>query len=54
MPSGDAASQNALNGAAVKLFEDLRPHAKSFQPFEGKRHCGALFTTVLVCGYQGT
>jgi hypothetical protein len=24
IPSGDAASQDALSGAAVKLFEDLR------------------------------
>ena len=32
IPSGDAASQDALNGAAVELFEDLRAHDKSFQP----------------------
>jgi hypothetical protein len=31
-PSGDAASQNALNGAAIELFEDLRVDDKSFQP----------------------
>ena len=30
----DAASQDALNGAAVERFEDLRAHAKSFQPPE--------------------
>ena len=34
VPSGDAASQDALNGAAVELFEDLRVHDKSFQPPE--------------------
>ena len=27
IPSGDAASQDALNGAAVKRLEDLRAHA---------------------------
>jgi hypothetical protein len=32
LPRGDAASQDALNCAAVELFEDLRAHAKSFQP----------------------
>ena len=31
IPSGDAASQEALNGAAVEIFEDLRVHAKTFQ-----------------------
>jgi hypothetical protein len=36
IPSGDAASQDALNGAAVELFQDLRAHAKSFQPLEGE------------------
>jgi hypothetical protein len=36
IPSGDAANQYALNGAAVEPFEDLGAHA--------------LFTTVLMCG----
>ena len=27
-----AASQDTLNGTAVERFEDLRAHAKSFQP----------------------
>jgi hypothetical protein len=35
-PNGDAASQGALNGAAVELFEDLRARAKYFQPPEGE------------------
>ena len=34
IPSGDATHQDALIGAAVELFEDLRAHAKSFQPPE--------------------
>ena len=44
IPGGDA-----LEGAAVSLFEDLGTHAKSFQSPEGKRCCRVLFTTVLVC-----
>ena len=36
IPSGDAASQDALKGAAVELLGDLRAHAKSFQPPEGE------------------
>ena len=36
IPSGDAANQDALNGAAVERFEDLRAHAKYFQPSEGE------------------
>jgi hypothetical protein len=36
IPSGDATNQDALDGAAVELFEDLRTHAKSFQSPEGK------------------
>ena len=36
MSSGDAASRDALSGAAVELFQDLRAHAKSFQPPEGE------------------
>ena len=35
IPGGDAASRDTLNGAAVELLEDLRNHAKSFQPPEG-------------------
>ena len=37
IPGGDATGQDALDGAAVKLFEDLGTHAKSFQsPERGK------------------
>jgi hypothetical protein len=36
IPSRDAASQDAVNGEAVKGFEDLRTHAKPFQPPEGE------------------
>uniref|UniRef100_A0A8C7D332 Ig-like domain-containing protein n=1 Tax=Oncorhynchus kisutch TaxID=8019 RepID=A0A8C7D332_ONCKI len=32
---GDATRRNALGGAALKPFEDLRTHAKSFQSPEG-------------------
>jgi hypothetical protein len=32
----DATRQDALGGAAVKPFEDLRTHAKSFQSTEGE------------------
>ena len=32
----DATHQDALNGAAVKPFEDLRTHAKYFQSPEGE------------------
>ena len=46
---GDANGQDALDGADGELFEELGTHAKSFQAPEGKRSCGALFTTVLVC-----
>ena len=42
----NAASQDALNGAAVECFEDQRAHAESFQPPEGGR---GVATTVLVC-----
>jgi hypothetical protein len=31
VPGGDAASQDALDGAAVELFEDTRAHDKSFK-----------------------
>ena len=34
---GDATGQDALDGAAVELFEDLGTHAKSFQSPEGER-----------------
>ena len=34
---GDVTVQDALNGAAVELFEDLRNHAKSFQSPEGEK-----------------
>ena len=36
IPGGDAPGQDALDGAAVELFEDLRIHAKSFQFPEGE------------------
>jgi hypothetical protein len=36
IPSGDAASKDALDGVAVKPFEDLRAYAKYFQPPEGE------------------
>ena len=32
---GDGTGQDALNGAAVLLFEDLGTHAISFQSLEG-------------------
>ena len=36
IPGGDAASQDALNGAAVELFDDLWAYVKSFQAPEGE------------------
>ena len=36
IPGSDATSQDALGGAAVEHFEDLRTHAKSFQSLEGE------------------
>uniref|UniRef100_A0A8C7HWG7 RanBD1 domain-containing protein n=1 Tax=Oncorhynchus kisutch TaxID=8019 RepID=A0A8C7HWG7_ONCKI len=45
----EAQKIDALDGAAVELFEDLGTNAKSFQSSEGNRPCRALFTTVLVC-----
>uniref|UniRef100_A0AAZ3Q0N0 F-box and WD repeat domain containing 5 n=1 Tax=Oncorhynchus tshawytscha TaxID=74940 RepID=A0AAZ3Q0N0_ONCTS len=36
IPGSDATSQDALDGAAVEPFEDLRTHAKSFQSPEGE------------------
>ena len=51
IPSGDAASQYALDGAAVELFEDLRTHAKSFQPPEGEEALSCpLHDCAGVCG----
>jgi hypothetical protein len=49
IPGGDATGQDALDGAAVELFEYLETHAKPFQSPGGERFCRALFTTVLVC-----
>ena len=34
---GDATGQDALDGAAVELFEDMGTHAKSFQSPEGEK-----------------
>jgi hypothetical protein len=42
IPSSDAASQDALNGTAVEHFEDLRTHAKHFQPPEGEEALSRL------------
>ena len=51
MPSSDAASQDALNGAAVERFEDRRAHAKTFQPPEGEEAWSCpLHDCVGVCG----
>ena len=36
IPSGDAANEDALNGAAIEYFEDLRAQAKSFQLLRGR------------------
>ena len=36
IPGSDAICQDALDVAAVKPFEDLRTHAKSFQSHEGE------------------
>ena len=36
IPRNDATGQDALDGAAVELFEDLGTHAKSFRSPEGK------------------
>ena len=35
-PGSDATRQDALDGAVVKPFEDLKTHAKSFQSLEGE------------------
>ena len=37
IPGGDATGQDAIDGAAVELFEDLGTHAKSFQSPEGEK-----------------
>ena len=37
MPCGDATGQDALDGEAVELFEDLGTHAKSFLSPEGEK-----------------
>ena len=34
IPSGDAVSQDALDGAGVDMLKDPRAHDKSFQPPE--------------------
>jgi hypothetical protein len=47
IPSIDAAGQNALIGTAVELFEDLRAHAKPFQPLSRLLH-----GRVRVCGLE--
>ena len=44
IPSGNADSPDALNGAAVELFQDLRARAKSFQTPEREE--------VLLCPLQ--
>ena len=36
VPGGDANGQDAFDGAAVALFEDLGSHAKCFQSPEGE------------------
>ena len=36
IPGSDATCQDALDGAAVKRFEDLKTHAKSFQSPKGE------------------
>ena len=37
IPGGDVTGQDALDGAAVELFEDLGTHVKSFQPPEWEK-----------------
>ena len=48
VPSGHAASQDALNGAAVELLSIQGPVPNLFSLLAGKRRCRALFTTVRV------
>ncbi|XP_070994384.1 aryl-hydrocarbon-interacting protein-like 1 [Oncorhynchus clarkii lewisi] len=50
IPSSDAASQDALNGAAVELFEDLRAHAKPFHLSKGEK---ALLCLLHDCASMG-
>ena len=51
IPSSDADSHNALDGAAVELLEDSRTHAKYFQPLEGEEALPCPFhNCVCVCG----
>ena len=47
IPGSDATSQDALDGAAVEPFEDLRTHVKYFSVSSFQSH--ALIMTVLVC-----
>ena len=37
IPGGDATGQDALDGAAIELYEDLGTHATSFQSPEEKK-----------------
>ena len=51
IPSSDAASQDALDGAAVDLFEDPRAHDKTFRPPEAEEALPCpLHNCVGVCG----
>jgi hypothetical protein len=46
--SSDAASEDAFNGAAVELFDDLKAHAKCFQPPMGKEAlCWCVWTMLI-------
>jgi hypothetical protein len=45
IPSDDADSEDAPNGASVALFDDSFPNL--FSLLRGKRHCCALFTSFL-------
>ena len=50
-PSNELASRDALNCTAVDIFEDLRAHAKPFQPPEGEELLSRLLHDyVHVCG----
>ena len=42
IPGGDATGQEALDGAAVELFEDLGTHAKSLRSPEGEKLLSCL------------
>jgi hypothetical protein len=37
IPGGDVTGQDALDGAAIELYEDLGTHVKSFQSPEEKK-----------------